>query len=580
MKKNLFLSVLGCIFMLISLCSCGNESSNNPSATKQGIVAEETGAKYTVPDVTGKAPLEAAAILEKTGFTNIRSNISDKAELEAYKWIVVSQSVSAGESLVYNKPIVLNCKKQLQLYLDLKSETNLIFSTYDVDVKVDGKDVGSIANGANFTYLIDVLEGTHQIQFNKAGDNSVNATKSVEMSDNTTFQCTIAHSSSAIELKNQNTTQNVNGSALKMPDVIGKVLPEAKNELQKTGFINVDAYAENDSIWTDANWIVIEQNQKKGTSLDKTEKIELKCIKLDKFFNDEFSEKTLREVVEKAKASGFSLYVKDNDTYKELSMANLPDAELDDWKCVSADKYSDKTARVYVKSTKVTTTVTTTTQKKSETTTTAKAVDRSNVSEKTKESEKAVGEITTKTEPAVTYLDNELKINYPRPTGNPNLRKGDEGDEVGWLQTVLNKVLNQSSVVDCKFGNGTQSNVIEFQSRAGLQPDGAVGPKTIEKLVEVATGRSSLPKITTVKETPPIISYTEAKPDNSYVSPSKQNQGGYSGGGSYVCNTNSHIFHDPNCPSAKKMKDSNKEYASSRDEAISRGYVPCQKCNP
>ena len=341
MKKNLFLSVLGSIFMLICLCSCGNELSNNESATKQSVVTEEIGAKYTVPDVTGKAPLEAAAILEKTGFTNIRSNISDKAELEAYKWIVVSQSVSAGESLVYNKPIVLNCKKQLQLYLDLKSETNLIFSTYDVDVKVDGKDVGSIANGANFTYLIDVLEGTHQIQFNKAGDNSVNATKSVNMSDNTTFQCTIAHSSSAIELKNQNTTQNVNGSALKMPDVIGKVLPEAKNELQKTGFISVDAYAENDSIWTDANWIVIGQNQKKGTSLDKTEKIELKCIKLDKFFNDEYSGKTLREVVEKAKASGFSLYVKDNDTYKELSMANLPDAELDDWKCVSADKYSE-----------------------------------------------------------------------------------------------------------------------------------------------------------------------------------------------------------------------------------------------
>ena len=86
MKRNQFLSVLGSIFMLICLCSCGNESSNDQSATKQGIVAEETGAKYTVPDVTGKAPLEAAAILEKTGFTNIRSNISDKAELEAYKW--------------------------------------------------------------------------------------------------------------------------------------------------------------------------------------------------------------------------------------------------------------------------------------------------------------------------------------------------------------------------------------------------------------------------------------------------------------------------------------------------------------
>ena len=106
---------------------------------------------------------------------------------------------------------------------------------------------------------------------------------------------------------------------------------------------------------------------------------------------------------------------------------------------------------------------------------------------------------TTPEKTEKTYLDNELKIDYPRPSGTPPLKKGSEGDEVGWLQTVLNKVLKTYDTVDCKFGNGTYTKVIEFQSRAGLQADGSVGKQTIEKLVEVATRREYLSVITTAK---------------------------------------------------------------------------------
>ena len=50
----------------------------------------------------------------------------------------------------------------------------------------------------------------------------------------------------------------------------------------------------------------------------------------------------------------------------------------------------------------------------------------------------------------------------------------------------------------------------------------------------------------------------------------------------YVCNTSksSHKFHRIDCPSVARMNDSNKLYVSSREEAISMGYEPCQKCNP
>ena len=49
---------------------------------------------------------------------------------------------------------------------------------------------------------------------------------------------------------------------------------------------------------------------------------------------------------------------------------------------------------------------------------------------------------------------------------------------------------------------------------------------------------------------------------------------------SYVGNSNTGKFHAPGCDSVDKMNPSNKVYLSSRDEAIERGYSPCQNCNP
>lgn len=49
----------------------------------------------------------------------------------------------------------------------------------------------------------------------------------------------------------------------------------------------------------------------------------------------------------------------------------------------------------------------------------------------------------------------------------------------------------------------------------------------------------------------------------------------------YILNINSKKFHYPNCPSVKRMKESNKEYyTGSRDDLIARGFDPCKNCNP
>ena len=48
----------------------------------------------------------------------------------------------------------------------------------------------------------------------------------------------------------------------------------------------------------------------------------------------------------------------------------------------------------------------------------------------------------------------------------------------------------------------------------------------------------------------------------------------------YVGNKNTRKFHRVGCGSVAKMKASNKVSLKSRDDAISRGYSPCNRCNP
>lgn len=49
----------------------------------------------------------------------------------------------------------------------------------------------------------------------------------------------------------------------------------------------------------------------------------------------------------------------------------------------------------------------------------------------------------------------------------------------------------------------------------------------------------------------------------------------------YIVNTKTKKFHNPDCDGAKKMSSSDKKkYKGTRDSLISNGYSPCQKCNP
>ena len=88
-------------------------------------------------------------------------------------------------------------------------------------------------------------------------------------------------------------------------------------------------------------------------------------------------------------------------------------------------------------------------------------------------------------------------------------------------------------------------------------------------LIDYATGKSRLDDGTPI-------------PDNSTENGEKDDTGtGESGEMTYILNTSSKKFHDPDCAGAKTMKESNKQtYTGSRDDVIAEGYSPCGTCKP
>jgi methylphosphotriester-DNA--protein-cysteine methyltransferase len=48
----------------------------------------------------------------------------------------------------------------------------------------------------------------------------------------------------------------------------------------------------------------------------------------------------------------------------------------------------------------------------------------------------------------------------------------------------------------------------------------------------------------------------------------------------YVANTNTGKFHRTDCSLAEKIKDENKAFYASSEEAVAAGYTGCKQCNP
>lgn len=181
--------------------------------------------------------------------------------------------------------------------------------------------------------------------------------------------------------------------------------------------------------------------------------------------------------------------------------------------------------------------------------------------------------VTPRPTPRPTRMPTATPTVSPAPT---SLRLGSTGEHVRQLQTRLNALGFTVGTVDGSYGAKTQHAVTEFQKAAGLTADGIAGSKTLSALYAVSA--------------PSAPSSYRIYSDSSGAS---TNGAGSSGGDAsnlnkynepvksyYVGNSNTRKFHRDSCSSARKISPSNRVSLSSREAALSAGYVPCKRCNP
>jgi DNA-entry nuclease len=73
----------------------------------------------------------------------------------------------------------------------------------------------------------------------------------------------------------------------------------------------------------------------------------------------------------------------------------------------------------------------------------------------------------------------------------------------------------------------------------------------------------------------------DEKSGNTYIAEGQGEEKEIADETTYVVNTNTGKFHDPDCSSVRQMASRNvKEVTASRDTLIDQGYSPCGNCNP
>jgi hypothetical protein len=75
---------------------------------------------------------------------------------------------------------------------------------------------------------------------------------------------------------------------------------------------------------------------------------------------------------------------------------------------------------------------------------------------------------------------------YQPPTAV--LKRNTKNDQVKWLQTALNKVMNAGLAIDGSYGPLTETAVKNFQTKNKLAVDGIFGPKSLEKMLTLYKG--------------------------------------------------------------------------------------------
>ena len=310
--KRVGLIVLTVVISVI-LIGCGG--SGEQGSTKN---VEDNIGKIAISDVMNLTLPEAKAALEKEGFSIIISNYDEDNTWPDDKLIVTNQDPTPGTMALPESKITLTCRKLCKLYLDIESDNNLMFNKYDMEITLDGNEIGVVSNGTHFTKLLEVLEGEHTLILYKSGNHNTKGTRTINVDGDMTFISRVDHGGS-ISFTNTAQSEGVQGASIEIASVENLVLSEAKEVLKQQGFVNVreEPYGE---IWNADNWIVTKQSVAVGTILDKNDAISLECIKLSDYLNENYVGKSLDAAQQLAEQNAIVLQYKGAEDKKELDV--------------------------------------------------------------------------------------------------------------------------------------------------------------------------------------------------------------------------------------------------------------------
>ena len=155
-RSPLYLFIL---LLVLLISSCGSSSSS--SAQK----SSEPSAEKSTPAVTEK---------EQSSVETVPS--SEETDFESATAETTADNASTGI--------------KHQLYFDVTLKPALLFSKYDIEIWLDNKEIGTVENGKTFTTLLEADAGTHTVSFYKSGDQSIKASKTIDLKNDSTFSCT------------------------------------------------------------------------------------------------------------------------------------------------------------------------------------------------------------------------------------------------------------------------------------------------------------------------------------------------------------------------------------------------------
>lgn len=143
---------------------------------------------------------------------------------------------------------------------------------------------------------------------------------------------------------------------------------------------------------------------------------------------------------------------------------------------------------------------------------------------------------------------------------------------------AVNNVAENNTVVENNVNTQTTNEVKTAPEEQTTNKAVENNTNTSKTKTNKTTTTSNTKKATTQKQettSSNTNTQTKQKTQTTQSSTSSTSEGGY------IVNKNSHVFHKPNCPSVKRMNESNKIYSSkSRAELINEGCKSCHNCNP